>query len=186
MTRRVRFLPVALLGGLVVQGSASAQTHAEVRGGLTVGSHTATAAGLDIAPDLSFEALLVRQLRPWLGIYGGYMRTAFGCEEGFCLDRGLTVTGNHLVLGGEMRRGRPWLRLGLLFGVAEVGSEGEDPEAGIGIHAGAGLTVGVGRIRFLPGFSYRWMAAGTASSSGHAVAVALDLGVGVRLGSGGP
>jgi hypothetical protein len=186
MRRLAGSLGVALLGGLMLHGAASAQTHVEMWGGLTVGSHTATAAGLDVAPALSIEALVVRQLSPWLGIYGGYVHTAFGCEEGFCLDRGLTVTGDHAVLGGEVRRGRPWLRVGLLFGVAEVGTEGEAPEAGVGIHAGAGLTVGAGRVRFLPGFSYRWMAASTTSSSAHAVALALDLGVGVRLGSDGP
>jgi hypothetical protein len=37
-------------------------------------------------------------------------------------------------------------------------------------------------MRFTPGLSYRWLSAKTLSSSEHAVAVALDLGVGIRLG----
>jgi hypothetical protein len=82
-----------------------------------------------------------------------------------------------------MRRGSPWLRLGLLFGSTEVGTEGESPDAGPGIHVGAGFTIGSGRVRFLPGVSYRWLAANTPSTSDHAVALGLDLGVRIRLGS---
>ncbi len=179
-------LLVPLLGASFLHVPTAAQTHAELRGGLTIGSHTATAGGLDFAPAVSLEVLVLRQVRSWWGLYGGYAHTAFGCDQGFCLDRGLTVTGDHLVLGAEVRRGGPWLRLGLLFGVAEVGSGGESPKAGVGIHAGAGLTLGGSRIRVLPGMSYRRMPAGTARGSAHAVALALDLGVSLRLGRRGP
>ena len=168
---------------MLLHGAAAGQTDVELRGGLAVGGHTGTAAGLDFAPSLSYQALVLRQMRPGVRIYGGYVRTAFGCEEGFCLDRDLTVGGNHAALGVEMRRGSPWLRLGLLFGSTEVGTEGESPDAGVGIHAGAGFTIGSGRVRFLPGVSYRWLTANTPSSSDHAVAFALDVGVGIRLGS---
>jgi len=178
----VRLIAMAL-GAMLVQSPAAGQTHAELRGGFTVGSHTGTAAGLDFAPALSYEALVVRQITPRLSVYGGYVRTAFGCEEGFCLDRDLTVTGNHGVLGAEARQGWAWLRLGLLLGVTEVGTEGESPDLGPGIHAGAGFTLGSGRISFRPGLSYRWLSAKTSSSADHAVAVGVDLGVGIRLGS---
>jgi hypothetical protein len=178
----IGLLPVGL-GALLIHGPAAGQTDLELRGGLAVGSHTGTAAGLDFAPALSYQALVLRQMKPGLSLYGGYVRTAFGCEEGFCVDRDLTVGGNHVTLGVEMRRGSPWLRLGLLVGSTEVGTEGESPNAGIGIHAGAGFAVGSGRVRFLPGVSYRWLSANTPSTSDHAVALALDLGVRVRLGS---
>jgi len=178
----VRLIAMAL-GAVLVQGPAAGQTHAELRGGLTVGSHTATAAGLDFVPALSYEGLVMRQITPRLSVYGGYVRTAFGCEEGFCLDRDLTVTGNHGVLGAEARKGWAWLRLGMLFGVTEVGTEGESPDLGPGIHAGSGFTFGWGRMSFRPGLSYRWLTAKTSSSSDHAVAVGVDLGVGIRLGS---
>ena len=92
------------------------------------------------------------------------------------------MTGNHGVLGAGARKGWAWLRLGVLLGVTEVGTEGESPALGPGIHAGAGFTFGSGRMRFTPGLSYRWLSAKTLSSSEHAVAVALDLGVGIRLG----
>ena len=90
-TARAGLIAVAL-GAALAHAPAAGQTHAELRGGLTVGNHTATLAGLDIAPALSFEALLIQQVTPRLSVYGGYLRTAFGCEEGFCLDRDLTVT----------------------------------------------------------------------------------------------
>jgi hypothetical protein len=171
------------LGVLLLHGAAAGQTNVEIRGGLAVGSHTGTAAGLDFAPSLSYQALVLRQMAPGLSVYGGYVHTAFGCEEGFCLDRDLTVVGNHAALGVEVRRGSPWLRLGFLFGATEVGTEGEAPDAGAGVHVGGGFTIGSGRVRFLPGVSYRWLTANTPSSSDHAVALALDLGVGIRLGS---
>ena len=183
MSRLPMRLITMALGAVLVPGPTAGQTHAELRGGPTVGSHTATAAGLDFAPALSYEVLVLRQITPLISVYGGYVRTAFGCEEGFCLDRDLTVTGNHGVLGAEARKEWAWLRLGLLLGVTEVGTEGESPDLGPGIHAGAGVTFGSGRMSFRPGLSYRWLGAKTPSSSDHAVAVGVDLGVGIRLGS---
>lgn len=125
----------------------------------------------------------MRQITPLFSVYGGYARTAFGCEEGFCLDRDLTVTGNHGVLGAEARKAWAWLRLGVLFGKTEVGTEGESPDMGAGLHLGAGFTLGSSRFRFLPGISYRWLSANTPTSSDHAVAVAVDLGMAILLGS---
>jgi hypothetical protein len=181
MSMPPRILALAL-GVVFFHGSAAGQTFVEVRGGFTVGSHSGTAAGLDFAPAPSFQALAVRQVTPLLSVYGGYVRTAFGCEEGFCLDRDLTVTGNHGVVGAEARKDWAWLRLGVLLGKTEVGTEGDAPDLGPGIHFGAGASLGSGRLRFLPGLSYRWLSAKTSSSSDHAVAVGVDLGVGIRLG----
>jgi hypothetical protein len=178
----VRLIAVALVA-VFFQGPVSGQTRAELRAGYTVGSHSGTAAGLDMAPALSYEAMVVRPITPLFSIYGGYARTAFGCEEGFCLDRDLTVTGNHAVLGAEAHKAWAWLRLGLLLGKTEVGTEGESPDLGPGIHFGAGITLGSGRLSFRPGLSYRRMGASTPSSSDHAVAVAAELGVGIRLGA---
>ncbi len=177
----MRLIALAL-GAVLVHSPAAGQTQAELRAGYTVGSHSGTAAGLDMAPALSFEALVIRRITPLLSVYGGYARTAFGCEEGFCLDRDLTVTGNHGVLGAEARKDWAWLRLGVLWGVTEVGTEGESPDMGPGIHAGAGFTLGSGRIRLKPGLSYRWLSAKTPSTSDHAVALAGELGVAIRFG----
>ncbi len=176
-------LIVLALGSSLFQGKAAGQTHAELRGGLSIGSHTGTAAGLEAAPAFSFEALAVRQITPLLSVYGGFSRTAFGCEEGFCLDRDLTVTGTHGVLGAEAHKAWAWLRLGVLVGKTEVGTEGEAPDMGPGFHLGAGLSFGGERVRIRPGLYYRRMSANTPSSSDHAVALGADLGVAVRLGS---
>jgi hypothetical protein len=177
------WLLVAAWASLVACSSAAGQTLVEVRGGLAVGSHTATAAGLDFKPALSVEALVVRRTSSRFSVYGGYDRTAFGCAEGFCLERDLTVVGNHGVLGMEVRAAGPWLRLGVLFGATEVGTEGDPYDRGPGLHGAAGYAVGSGRVSFRPGLSYRWMSAKTASTSDHAVALSLDLGLGIRLGS---
>jgi len=177
---RVRLLTLAL-GAVLVHGPAAGQTHAELRGGFTVGSHSGTAAGLDMVPELSFEALVLRQVTPLLSVYGGFARTSFGCEEGFCLDRDLTVTGTHGVLGAEARKAWAWMRLGLLYGRTEVGTEGESPDLGPGIHVGAGFTLGSGRVQLKPGLTYRWLSAKTPSASDHAVVLGGDLGVSIRF-----
>lgn len=179
-----RWALATLAGAMLAHGSASAQMQAEVRGGLTVGSHSASAAALDIAPAVSFDVVLKRQVTPAIAVFGGFFRTAFGCEEGFCKDRNLTVVGNHAALGGEWGGAGAWLRAGVLFGSTRVGTEGEPADLGLGAHAAAGLNIGIGRLRFLPGVSYRWMSAATASSTDHAIALALDLGFGIRIGGG--
>ena len=177
---RLAVLAVAMLSPAAL----GAQTQAEVRGGLTVGSHSASAAALDIAPAVSFDVVIKRQVTPSIAVFGGFFRTAFGCEEGFCKDRNLTIVGNHGALGGEWGMGSAWLRGGVLFGSTRVGTEGEPAEMGVGAHAAAGLNIGIGRLRFLPGVSYRWMSAATATSTDHAIALALDLGFGIQLGGG--
>ncbi len=183
----VRTLPgvlLAIAGGAFVHGAA-AQTQAELRGGLTVGSISNSAAALEIAPSMSFDIVVRRQIHPRIAAFGGYFRTAFGCEEGYCKEKEITITGNHGALGVEWGRGGPWVRLGLLFGSTRAGSEGESPDLGVGVHGAAGLSVGTGRFRFLPGVSYRWLSANTPSNSAHAVALALDLGVGIQVGGDG-
>ena len=101
-----------LAAALMVHGTAGAQMQAEVRGGLTVGSHSASAAALDIAPAVSFDVALKRQVTPSIAVFGGFFRTAFGCEEGFCKERNLTVVGNHGALGAEWGAAGAWLRAG--------------------------------------------------------------------------
>ena len=181
-----RIMLAALAGLALTHGSAAAQFQAEVRGGLTVGSISSSAAALDIAPLLSYDVIVKRQVMPSVSVFGGFFRTAFGCEEGFCTGKEISVVGNHGAVGAEWSGGVPWVRLGVLFGTTRAGTEGEAPDPGAGVHAAAGLAVGAGRFRFLPGVSYRWLSASTPSSSDHAIALALDLGFGIALGGGGP
>jgi hypothetical protein len=183
MRSRTVTLIAAALGILVAQNPASGQTYVELRGGFTAGSHSATASGFDFAPGPAFQALVIHQIKPRISLFGGYARTTFGCEEGFCLDRDLTVSGSHAVVGAEGSTGWAWLRLGVLVGSIEVGTEGESPDTGPGFQVGAGVSGNWGRLSLRPGLSYRWMSANTPSSSDHAVALGADLGIAVRLGS---
>ena len=181
-----RMIQALILGAALVHGSASAQMQAEVRSGLTIGSHSGSAASLEIAPSISFDVVVRRQIMPSFAVFGGYFRTAFGCEEGFCKDAdpSITVVGNHGVLGLEWGGGGPWLRTGVMLGTTAAGTRGDPPDIGIGVHAAGGLTVGAGRFRFLPGLSYRWMTAKSASDDDHAVALSLDLGFAFQVSGG--
>ncbi len=164
-------------------------SQAEVRAGLSVGSHSASAAALDIVPKVSLDVVLKRQINSSWTVFGGYCRTAFGCEEGFCTGLDLSIVGSHGVLGTEWTpdvpwlRGQPWARGGLLFGSTRAGTKGDPPQFGPGIDIGVGGTVPFGRVLLLPGVSYRWLSANTASNTAHAVALSLQLGLGVRLGN---
>lgn len=169
---------LSVAAGMPVTGrAAAAQTSVEVRSGLSVGNHTSTAAGLEWAPALSHEIRIARRLRPGVAVAAGYVRTAFGCKEGFCRGREPTVTGSHAAIGAEWSHGWLWGRVGVLYGAVRVGTEGETPRAGPGLEAGAGLRLRVGRLRIGPGLSWRRLSADTPSSRDHAVALGFDLGV---------
>ena len=135
-----RALLGALVGVALLPISATAQLPgwlgqggAEVRVGLSIGSHSASAAALEVVPKPSLDVVLKGQVVPALSVFGGYYMTSFGCAEGFCTDRDLTIVGNHGALGAEWvpRLPRllfqPWLRGGVLFGSTEAGSEGNRP-----------------------------------------------------------
>lgn len=187
-------LPFALAGQVLLPHSGLAQfpnwlagTGAEVLTGLTIGSHSRSGAALDVVPRVSVDVVVKREVARDLSVFGGYFRTAFGCEEGFCAGTDLTVVGNHGALGTEWAPtlswvpGQPWLRAGLLFGATEVGMAGDDPEFGPGILVGVGATGSIGRLVLMHGVSYRWLTANTASSRAHAVALSLHLGFGMKL-----
>ena len=194
-----RMIHALLLGAALTHGSAAAQTgqmQVEARGGLTIGSHSASAAGLEIVPALSFDIVIRRQILESIAAYGGFFRTSFGCEseESFCAnqDPSITIVGTHGVVGVEWgppgmgRTGiQPWVRGGLMYGSTKAGTLGGAPQPGIGIHAAGGLSVGSGQFRFLPGLSYRRMSATQeGDSDAHAVALAVDLGFAYRIGGG--
>lgn len=188
-------IPAALAVAVLVPHTVAGQlpgwvgeVEAEVRTGMTIGSHSGSAAALDFVPRLSVDFVLKRRIAPNLSVFGGYFRTAFGCEDGFCAGNDLTVVGSHGALGvqwdptASWLRGRPWFHGGLLFGSTEAGTVGDEPEPGAGLLLGTGATVQlVGRLLFMPGLSYRWLSANTASSSAHAVALSLHFGFGMKL-----
>lgn len=190
----IRVLLAVVPGIALLPCSAQAQlpgwvgeVEAEVRTGVTIGSHSRSAAALDVVPKLSIDVVLKRRIGPNVSAFGGYLRTAFGCEEGFCTGADLTVVGNHWALGVELLPklawldGQTWLRGGVLFGSTEVGTEGDDPEPGLGMLFGFGATVPFGRLSLMPGLSYRWLTANTVSSTAHAIALSLHVGIGIKL-----
>ena len=163
-----------------------AELQVEARGGLTVGSHSASGAALDIAPRISVEGLARLAFTSRFAAFVGYARTAFGCDEGFCQGQEISIVGNHGMLGGEFRYGTPWVRAGVLIGTTRAGTEGEDPEIGVGFQVSSGFAIAAGRFRILPGISYRRLSAATATASDHASTLALDLGLGYTLRGGQP
>jgi hypothetical protein len=186
-----RLLPSLIVGAaLLLPGSVAGQMQAEVRGGLTIGSQTDSYAALDIAPAISLDVVIRRQVTPAFAVFGGFFRTAFGCEQALCKpnqedDPAVTVVGTHGVLGVEWGSGGPWLRSGLMLGTVQVTDRGDAPEMGIGLHAAGGLTVGSGSFRFLPGLSYRWMQSKSASDNAKSIALSLDLGFAYQISGGG-
>lgn len=165
-------------------------TGVEVRAGASIGSHSASAAALDIVPKPSFDVVIRGEVIPTLSVFGGYYVTVFGCEEGFCTERDLSVVGNHLAVGAEWMPDlpqlvvQPWVRGGFLFGTTEAGTEGDPPSAGIGGDLGVGLEVALGRLLIHPGVSYRYLTANTESSTAEAVAMSFHVGFGMKLGGG--
>jgi len=173
-------LPVFLLGvsGLLYN-PVEAQIYTEVRGGTAVGSHTATAAAMELEPGLSVAGLISLQTSGVLGLYAGFVRTQFGCTNGFCTDRDITFTGNDARLGLSLSRGGPWMQVGLLYG--GTGTDGDNLNGGIGFEAGLGLVFSAGKLRFSPGLIYRQHNASTEIRTDHAVSLTLDLGIGLQL-----
>lgn len=191
-----RALFVAIAGCALIQGSAAAQMPGfpgriavEVRGGMSVGNHSESAAKLDVVPKPSFDAVLKVEVIPTVSVFGGFYRTTFGCEEGFCTDRDITIVGNHGAFGAQwvpdlgVALG-PWLRAGLLVGTTRAGTLGADPETGFGYDIAAGLRLGFGRVSALPGVSYRYMQANKPASTAYAVALSGHLGIAIELWGG--
>ena len=192
-----RALLVAISGCALAPGSAAGQmpgwlgqVGVEIRGGMSIGNHSESAAALELAAKPSFDLVLKSEVIPTVSVFGGYYQTTFGCEEGFCTGRDINIVGNHGALGAQwvpdlpqLALG-PWLRGGLLVGTTRAGTEGESPNIGIGFEFSAGLQRDFGRWSALPGVSYRYLMANTPSSSAYAVALAAHLGIAIKLGGG--
>lgn len=188
---------VAVAGCCLAAGSAAAQTGGwlsragvEVRGGMSIGNHSESAAALEIAPRPSFDLVVMTEVMSALSVFGGYYRTTFGCEEGFCTGRDITIVGQHGALGarwtpelGQSVVG-PWVRAGLLVGTTRAGTEGALPDIGIGLDLAAGLERDFGRWSALPGVSYRYLTANTPGGSAYAIALSAHLGIAIELGGG--
>lgn len=176
MQNSIRFA-LTLLGLLVLCGPAHAQISVEFKNALTVGNHTATRAAFELEPAYSFEILVAKRVGPIATLYAGYSQTSFGCAEGFCEGRDVTVSGSHGTVGVEVNKGLSWLRFGLLFGTTTVNETSEGVKSGVGFRGGAGVTFPMSRLRIRPGVSYSWMSANSADRDDHATALSLELGI---------
>jgi hypothetical protein len=158
----------------------------ELAAGPAVGNYSETGAGLELEAGPAFTALVEARLQESITGYIGFTRSSFGCVEGFCIDRDVTLTSQGVVLGGRWAPGLPWVRAGVTVQALDVDAVGasESADAGFGWDLGAGLDIRVhGPIRVRPGLTYPHHGASTDLGDGHVAIFAFQLGVAVRLGS---
>lgn len=161
----------------------------ELKAGAAVGNYTDTGAGLDMVPQPSFGALLELWPTATLAGYLGFNRTSFGCEEGFCIDRDVSLTSQGLVAGARWSPRLPlgpWVRGGLAVQSLAVDATGAeesfDPGLGFEVATGIDFSVG-GTFRIRPGVTYMRHDASTSLGEGHVALLALEIGAAVELAS---
>lgn len=155
--------------------TAAGQLEIEIRGGMAVGSHSTTLAGLDVLPRPSAELVVKKSLGSYSVLAGGSF-ASFGCENGFC--EGPSIVGvRHVsaVAGAEISYGLAWLRGGGGLGFTQIR---ETSEIGPSLFAASGIRVDVWRFVVLPGVSYRWMRSGGKET----LVAGADIGIGYRIG----
>ena len=173
-----RFLILVLM--LFSPAIVDAQLHIEVRGGSTIGSLSASRAGLELIPKASFDVIARYDLSDTFTTYGGFSRWAFGCEDQFCSGFKPTVAGTHAMLGGGVGWRELWARAGVMFGVADVNgaSDINAAEAGFGMQAMAGFRFNIyDTVQCLPGVSLERVEV----NNDWATAISLDIGVGYSI-----
>ncbi|MFW6331325.1 MAG: hypothetical protein ACOC3J_06335, partial [Gemmatimonadota bacterium] len=126
------------------------------------------------------------EVRPvdWLAGYAGFTRASFGCEEGFCADRDVSLTSQGLVLGARWLPGTIWARAGLALQALDVDARGADDrfDPGLGFELAGGVELDLGRSwRLRPGVTYLRHAASTDLGDGHVGLYALEVGVAVAI-----
>lgn len=188
-----RVAPPALLPGalllvlgavLVPAGAGAQQVKVELKAGAAVGNYTDTGAGLDVIPGPSFGALVELWPAETLAGYAGFTRSSFGCEEGFCTDRDVSLTSQGLVMGGRWSPGLPWVRAGLAVQALDIEATGagERFDPGLGVELAAGLEFAIAeQFRVRPGLTYLRHRASTELGEGHVALLALELGVAAEI-----
>lgn len=198
MTRKIK-TPGLALSGLIALGMALANEvsgqadgepggglaiHVELDGGFAVGSHSASAAGLETKAAPSYGATVGFRVTPNIGVFAGYMHTSYGCENGYCQQVNPTISADHGTAGVEYGFGKGWVRLGAAYGVSKgtpsertalPPSEPTDPA--LAILGMIGTTLGTGRFSVRPSITYlRFGADDVVSGSGHGTALSGKLG----------
>lgn len=190
MNGAVRFAVVSLLaaGLAALAAPAGAQRlTVQVNAGASVGNYSFTDAGLELVPGPSFGALAALEIIEGVSVYAGYTRSDFGCEDGFCIDRDVSLTSQGPVMGALLSAGPAWARAGLGLQWLEIRSTGNetsssDPGAGFDLGVGVEFPVG-GRLLIRPGLAYRRHGASTDGSDEHAAILAAEIGVAMPIGS---
>jgi opacity protein-like surface antigen len=163
----------------------AAQLSLEVRGGAAVGNASQSLSGLDMAPRPAFGAGFSLPVRGPATAYAAYTRSAFGCEEGFCIDRDVTFVSHGVSAGVRLEHGQlPYLQAGLLYHALDTRARtgGDSGEAGIGYELGVGYAVPLTpRIAVTPALTYRRHDAVSGGVDGYAALVTGEIGVRFRL-----
>lgn len=180
-------LAAALAVGVLLTGPAAAATQelkVELKAGAAVGNYTETDAGLDLLPRPTFGLLVELWATETLAGYAGITRASFGCEEGFCIDRDVSLTSEGLVVGGRWSPGLPWVRAGVAVQRLDIRATGandrSDPDLGVELAAGVEVPLwDVFLVR--PGLTYLRHNATTTQGDGHVSLLALEIGVAVAV-----
>lgn len=182
---------MALAAAAVMAAPAKAQRGlaVEVHGGASAGNYAGAGSDFEVVPRPSFGAGVSYGVTDRLGVYAGVERSAFGCDTGFCAGRGMVFTTQGVDAGVELRlplSAGPWIRAGLVRHTLRFatdpeeggGTEGEET-SGVGVSAGAGVEVRLGRrLSLTPGL--RYVRYGSAGEDGVAVLIA-DVGFEIRM-----
>lgn len=172
----MRLLIVALAAVCLVPSAGTGQgIELEARGGLSIGSHSSTFAGLDLLPYPMGEVLVKRPWRENLAFTIGGFYSSFGCEEGFCAgSREVRVQHFSAGAGLEAKYSIAWLRGMAGFGMTQIQRE---TEQGPAAHLAGGVRLDFGPVTVSPGLTLRWMKSGN-----ETFVVGTDIGLIYRIG----
>jgi hypothetical protein len=151
---------LVLLMGLAVTGASpgAAQFAFEARVGGMVGNYQPAASGRNSAPGPTVTGGAEFTPHRFGSAYAALTVGSFGCETGFCAEQDVTIHSRALAAGGRLHLPRaPWLRAGVISQAVRIVANGATERFGpaLGYELGAGTTVPFGRLRILPGVTYR-------------------------------
>jgi hypothetical protein len=178
---------IMLLSGWSTPLPAAGQTFAvEARAGGAVGNYTGTAAGLELAPRLAGAVAVEARALRFASPYVAFTWAGFGCRDGFCTDRDVSLVSRGAGAGVRWHGTTPWIRTGLVYHSLHVrsvaGEESGDPALGFEVAGGASIRVGRG-LELTPQLSYTRHPART-EQRGHAALLGAGLGLRLRFGPG--
>jgi hypothetical protein len=183
-------LPAAVALAAAATGAAGAAgqgIQAELRGGAAIGNYSESGAGLETIAGLALAGQVEVPVAEDLSAYAAFTRATFGCEEGFCTDRDVTLTSQGLAAGVRWSPRWVWARAGLAYQWLSLETAGEgttDADPGFGFDLGAGAAFQLsGQVELRPGVTYRRHAASTEDGDGTVAVLAAEMGVAVRLGA---